>query len=122
MRERGTRVLSRARMTDGIDTRSLTPVRALAYLRELSVDVRAAVVLDAAGERLAGDAELVERARGTLAASDMPATGTRLVPSEAETFAVVRGTAGAVIAVLAGPQALVPLLLHDVEAILGDLA
>src|SRR3954471_18129679 len=49
MRERGTDVSCPTAMTP-----ALTPDLAVAYVRELSADVRAVVVLDAAGERLAG--------------------------------------------------------------------
>ena len=47
---------------------ALTPELALDYVRELSADVRAALVLDAAGERLAGPPELAAAARALLAA------------------------------------------------------
>lgn len=45
---------------------ALTPDLALAYVHELSADVRAAVVLDAAGTLLAGPAELAAPARALL--------------------------------------------------------
>jgi hypothetical protein len=48
---------------------ALTPESAIAYVRELSADVRAAVVLSAAGRRLAGAPELEEPARRFLAAA-----------------------------------------------------
>ena len=38
---------------------TLTPELALAYLKELSADYRSGVILDAHGERLAGDERLV---------------------------------------------------------------
>ena len=44
-------------------TASLTPALALDYITALSADIRAAVVLDAAGEHLAGPAELARAAR-----------------------------------------------------------
>ena len=47
---------------------ALTPALALDYVRELSADVRAAVVLDAAGSLLAGPPELAGPARALLAA------------------------------------------------------
>jgi len=47
---------------------ALTPELALEYVRELSADVRAALVLDAAGEPLAGPPELAAAARALLAA------------------------------------------------------
>ena len=49
-------------------TQALTPELALDYVRELSADVRAAVVLDAAGALLAGPDALAEPARALLAA------------------------------------------------------
>lgn len=82
-------------------TAPLTPALALASLRELSVDVQAAVVLDASGAPLAGDAELAAVVR-------------RGEPG----VLVVRNENGLAIAVAAGPQALLPLLEHD----LGVLA
>jgi hypothetical protein len=47
---------------------ALTPPLALAYVHELSADVRAGVVLDAAGELLAGPPALADAARALLAA------------------------------------------------------
>jgi hypothetical protein len=49
---------------------ALTPALALEYVHELSADVRAAVVLDAAGSLLAGPDELAGPARELLAAAD----------------------------------------------------
>jgi hypothetical protein len=48
---------------------ALTPALALEYVHELSADVRAALVLDAAGAVLAGPAHLAEPARALLAAA-----------------------------------------------------
>jgi hypothetical protein len=47
---------------------ALTPALALDYVRELSADVRAAVVLDGAGRLLAGPPLLADPARALLAA------------------------------------------------------
>jgi hypothetical protein len=47
---------------------ALTPALALDYVRELSADVRATVVLDAAGELLAGPERLARPARALLEA------------------------------------------------------
>jgi hypothetical protein len=113
MRERGTRVFSRSRMTAG---GSLTPALALAYLRELSIDVRAAVVLDAAGQVLAGDAALAPSAREALGA------GGRIVRCGGDLVVAARAADGAAIAVAAGPRALPELLAHDVAAAARDLA
>src|SRR4051812_31732549 len=64
MRESGTDVSWRTAMTT-----ALTPELAVAYVRELSADVRAVVVLDAAGERLAGPDALAAPARALVAAA-----------------------------------------------------
>jgi hypothetical protein len=117
MRGRGTRVFSPPGMTA-----SLTPALALAHLRELSVDVRAAVVVDAAGARLAGDAELADRAGALLEAGGGPAAGVRREVTGGEALLAARGPDGLGIAVLAGSLALVPLLEHDLAAIALELA
>ena len=101
MRESGTRVFSPAGMTA-----SLTPALALSYLQELSLDVRAAVVLDAAGEVLAGDRDLAARARDLLAS---PEAGS----ASAGSLLVARAPDGGAIAVLTGSHALMSLLEHD---------
>jgi hypothetical protein len=44
-------------------TASLTPALALEFITALSADIRAAIVLDAGGERLAGPPELARAAR-----------------------------------------------------------
>jgi hypothetical protein len=99
---------------------ALTPDLALALLRELSADVTAAVVLDAAGERLAGPAALHAPARDLLAAAP---------PGPAELHG--RTAAGAVFAardeahqivVATGPLALPGLTRHDLRAALAALA
>jgi hypothetical protein len=105
MRDNGTRVFSLAGMTT-----PLTPALALAYLRELSLDVRAAVVLDAAGAPLAGDAGLAARARALVAAT---APGGAAVD---EDLLVARARDGRAIALLAGDFALLPVLEHDLRA------
>lgn len=104
-------------MTDG----SFTPDLALAYLRELSLDVRAAAVLNASGEQLAGAAELTQRARAVLAEADRATAGTQIVLSAEMTLLVAWGENGVAIAVSAGPLALIPLLLHDMTAIAAAL-
>ena len=55
---------------------SLTPDVALAYVRELSADVRAGIVLDAHGEFLAGAPELHAPARHLLDARPTRASST----------------------------------------------
>lgn len=101
MRESGTRVFSPAGMTA-----SLTPALALASLQELSLDVRAAVVLDPAGRPLAGDADLASRARELLELS-------AAVRATAGSLLAARAPDGGAIAVLTGSHALVSLVEHD---------
>ena len=108
MRESGTRVFSRAAMTA-----ALTPALALAYLDELSLDVRAAVVLGGDGRPLAGDAALAPRARELLAAAGGAGEGVLEQGAADGTLLAARIPAGGGIAVLAGPFALVSLLGHD---------
>src|SRR4051794_9866967 len=89
------RVLSRTRMT-------LTPDLALAYLRELSADYRAGVVLDAEGRPLAGDERLATAARAALwrdAAAGGAAGGGRAGAGAAGAAAVGSGDARAGLAV-----------------------
>src|SRR5690242_20719069 len=99
---------------------ALTPDHALAFLRELSADITAAVLLDAAGGRLAGPGALHAPARDLLAAAP---------PGPAELHG--RAAAGAVFAarddahqlvVAAGPLALPGLTRHDLRAVLAVLA
>jgi hypothetical protein len=97
-------------------TVALTPDLALAYLRELSADLRAAVLLDAHGERLAGPAALAAPARELL----------RDAPAELE----ARTDAGGVFAArderhqlvaVTGPFALSGLTRHDLRTALQAL-
>ncbi|HEX7292795.1 MAG TPA: hypothetical protein VF250_16865 [Conexibacter sp.] len=110
MRESGTRVFSPAGMTA-----PLTPALALACLQELSVDVRAAVVLDPDGVPLAGDGQLADRARALLAG------GTARVAADGPLLAA-RTPGGGAFAVLAGDFALLPLLRHDLARLAEALA
>lgn len=91
-------------------TARLTPALALAYLRELSLDVRAAVVLDPAGAVLAGDRAISGRSRDLLAS-----VGTAAVAADGELL-LARTPEGGAIALLAGDLALRPLLEHDLAA------
>ena len=50
-------------------SQALTPALALDYVRELSADVRAAIVLDGAGRLLAGPPQLADLSRDLLAAA-----------------------------------------------------
>jgi hypothetical protein len=96
-------------------TAPLTPALALAYLRELSVDVRAAVVLDRAGAVLAGEEALAPRVRALLAA-------TAASPTAAGDLLVARTSDGGAIAAIAGEFALLPVLEHDLRAAAAALA
>src|SRR5438034_5683849 len=100
-------------------TAALTPDLALDYLRELSADIRAAVLLDATGERLAGPEHLAAPARALLDAAP---------PGPAELQA--RTPKGAVFAarddrhqlvVATGPFALPRLTRHDLRTALRAL-
>lgn len=110
MRDSGTRVFSLAGMTA-----PLTPALALAYLNELSVDVRAAVVLDRVGAVLAGEEALAPRARALLAAAGAS-------PSAAGDLLVAPTPDGGAIAAIAGEFAVRPLLEHDLRAAAAALA
>jgi len=98
-------------------TTALTPDLALAYLGELSTDIRAAVVLDASGERLAGDAALAGPIRALLAAA--PAPGVEVLTARGGVFAA-RGVHHA-LAVVTGRFALPALLRHDTRRTVADL-
>lgn len=105
----------------------LTPALALRYLRQLSTDVRAAIVLGADGRPLAGE-EAIAAPAAALAAL-LPAGARELVVrveaggSLRGTALVVRAPAGTSTLVLAvGPLALLELLRHDVEAVARTLA
>jgi hypothetical protein len=98
----------------------LTPELALAYLRELSLDVRAAVVLDAAGAPLAGDAALAARAAEAL--PDGESAGSWSVAGADGALVLARSRGGLAIAVTAGARTLLPLLEHDLKRVLNDLA
>jgi hypothetical protein len=91
-------------------TACLTPALALAYLGELSVDVRGAVVLDAAGRPLAGDAALAPAVR-ELCASTEPS---RLMAGG--TLLAARTADGGTIAALAGPLSVLAVLGRDLAA------
>jgi len=97
-------------------TAPLTPTLALAYLRELSLDLRAAVVLDPAGEPLAGDSSLAPRARALLTSSGGSASAT-----DGELY-VARAPDGLAIAAIAGDLAIGPLFAHDLRTAAGALA
>ncbi len=100
----------------------LTPELALAYLRELSVDLLSAVVVGRDGRHLAGDRAAVTPARALL---DVPeaARGLAIRTSRGSVFCARSETVGVVAAT--GPLVLGGLALHDVAevvALLGGAA
>jgi hypothetical protein len=95
-------------------TASLTPALALAHLQELSLDVRASVVLDPAGRPLAGDADLASRARALLESSDASS-------ASAGPLLAARAPDGGAIAVLTGSCALMSLVEHDLAKMANAL-
>jgi hypothetical protein len=99
---------------------ALTPDLALAFLRELSADVTAAVVLDAAGERLAGPAGLHAAARDLLAAAPPGPAELHGRTSAGAVFAARDGAHQLVVAT--GPLALPGVARHDLRAALAALA
>jgi hypothetical protein len=93
-------------------TAALTPEIALAYLGELTVDVRAVAVLGPNGDAVAGQVALAVRARALSAAP-----GVHRVAAADGTLLLARNAAGAAIAVLAGNTAVLPLLEHDLARV-----
>ena len=95
-------------------TTALTPALALDYVRELSADIVAGVVLDARGERLAGDERLAEASRALPDAA--------LIHGETEhgqVFAARDDTHS--IVVVTGPFALARVTRHDLLTALSAL-
>jgi len=97
-------------------TAPLTPALALAYLRELSVDVRAAVVLDPDGRPTAGDTQIAASVH------ELVAAGGERRAHAGGTLLAVRTADGGTIAVLAGDFSSLPLLEHDLAAAAAALA
>jgi predicted regulator of Ras-like GTPase activity (Roadblock/LC7/MglB family) len=110
---------------------ALTPALALDYLDELSVDIRASVVLDNAGELAAAswdDDERAERMRALVAelltrageaAPDAGVDQVEVTTSEGSVFAV-RGSQWTV-AVVAGRKPLASLMFYDLRNVVTDL-
>ncbi len=96
----------------------LTPELALAYLRELSTDVRDAVLLDSGGRCLAGSPALAGPAHELLAATKAPQVEVAL--EQGAVFAA-RSREHA-IAIVAERFSLPALMLHDLRVVLSDLA
>jgi hypothetical protein len=99
-------------------TVALSPALALDYLRELSADFRAGIVLDARGERLAGPEALLAPARALLDA-DPDAIEITGRTADGHAYAV-RGARHTVV-VATGPFALPRVVLHDLRTVLGAL-
>jgi predicted regulator of Ras-like GTPase activity (Roadblock/LC7/MglB family) len=97
-------------------TAPLTPALALAYLRELSVDVRAAVVLGADGRPIAGDTQFAPSVR------EMTTAGEERRVEAGGTLLAARTADGGAIAVLAGDSCPLGLLEHDLAAAAAALA
>jgi hypothetical protein len=97
----------------------LTPELAADYLRELSADIRAAVVLSAAGVPLAGAPELVAPARRLLEAA--PGAAEIEVAVAGGAIHAARSADHAVVAVC-GRFALPALIRYDLKVVLGELA
>jgi len=97
---------------------ALTPALALDYVHELSADVRAAIVLDGAGELLAGPPGLAAPARALLAAGG--AASELEAASATGVVCAVRSAAHAAIAVC-GRFAIGGVVRHDLRTALAAL-
>jgi hypothetical protein len=98
---------------------ALTPAVAVDYLRELSADLEAAVVLDADGTLLAGDAALADPARDLIAAAG-DATDVHVTTADRSVFAARDARHSIVVAT--GRYALPSLARYDLRMVLADLA
>jgi hypothetical protein len=98
---------------------TLTPQLALDYLRELSADIRAGVVLDPGGGLLAGPEDMADPARDLLKAAG-DATELQVTTADGAVYAA-RDDRHA-IAVVVGRFALPSLIRYDLRLVLGDLA
>src|SRR3954451_13801852 len=114
MRESGTGVSCRTPMSA-----ALPPLHAAAYVRELSADVTAVVVLGAGGALLAGSPALHEPVRAFLAAAVADADVAERV---AEGVVVAARTGTHAVVAVAGPLALEGPTAADVRAAVDALA
>ncbi|HVS29589.1 MAG TPA: hypothetical protein VHE14_08545 [Solirubrobacteraceae bacterium] len=96
---------------------ALQPEDALDQLAALSIDVRAGVVLDAAGRRLAGSSVLAGPAAQLLDAA--PASAIEVVTERGAVFAV-RSPQRA-LAVVTGRPVVASLVLYDLRRVLAEL-
>ncbi len=97
---------------------ALTPPLALDYLRELSADIRAGVVLARDGEHLAGPDALVEPARELL---DAAGDASEIHVSTADGAVYAARSDRHAIAVVCGRFALPSLIRYDLRVVLADL-
>jgi hypothetical protein len=97
---------------------ALTPPLALDYLRELSADIRAGVVLDPDGEHLAGPDALVAPARELL---DAAGDASEIHVSTADGAVYAARSDRHAIAVVCGRFALPSLIRYDLRVVLADL-
>src|SRR3954469_10378518 len=114
--ERGTGGYSRERSMTPAPT--LTPPLALDYLRELSADIVAGVVLDGGGQLLAGPAELGDAARDLLGAAG-DAEEVHVSTADGAIFAA-RSEQHQLV-VVCGRLALPSLIRYDLRLVLADL-
>jgi hypothetical protein len=98
-------------------TASLTPPLALEYITALSADIRAAVVLDAAGNHLAGPTGLAEAARTPAGA---PGPREREGAGDGGKVFIARDERHAIV-VVTGPLALARVTRHDLRTALSAL-
>ena len=98
-------------------TAELTPDQALARLGELSSAVREAVVLDGAGNRLAGSPAVAEPARQLLASSD----AAELEVATGRCVVYAARTPRHAIAAVSARGALPALMLYDMRQLLAEL-
>jgi hypothetical protein len=99
---------------------ALTPAQALGYLRELSADITAAIVLDARGELLAGPPALHAAAKALLDAAPVGPAEVHGRTRSGAVFAVKDDRHQLV--VTAGQLALTRLTRHDVRTALAALS
>jgi hypothetical protein len=98
---------------------TLTPSRALDYLRELSADIRSGIVLDPAGKLLAGPEELADAARDLVnAAGD----AREIQVSTADGAIFAARSEQHTLVVVCGRFALPSLIRYDLKLVLSDLA
>jgi len=106
-------------MTPAPESAALTPALAVEYLRELSADIRAAAILSADGEPIAGPPELADAARRLLTAA--PDAAEIEVVTAGGAIHAARSERHAVVAVC-GRFALPALIRYDLKVVLGEIA